>query len=109
MSFNVLGVLDILIKLVGLAHVEGCTLESHIIHSMLSCRPHEICLNKEDFDYAQNMVMAVDLIENISHLQTGFTFADMWLSFRRVANMVHGNPNNPLSNPILLNTDWEQL
>ena len=59
----------------------------------------------EDFDYGKNTFMAMGLMEHISHRQTGVTFADVWISFHRAADAVHGDPKNPLPNPILLNTD----
>ena len=68
---------------------------------MLSFKPQELLLNMEDFDYGKKTFMAMGLMEHISHWQTGITFTNMWLSFHRAADVVHGDPTNPLPNPIL--------
>ena len=72
---------------------------------MLSFKPSELLLNMEDFDCGHNMFMAIDLMERISHLKTGVTFTNMWLSLHRAAGVVHGDLNNPPPNPILFNID----
>ena len=45
------------------------------------------------------------LMEHLGHRQTGKTFAKVWNDFHKAADAVHSDPNNPLANPILLNTD----
>ena len=59
----------------------------------------------EDSAYGKKTFMAMGLMEHISRLQTRITFTNMWLSFHRAADAVHGDPNIPLPNPMLLNTD----
>ena len=45
------------------------------------------------------------LLEHIGHRQTGKHFLRVFKKFNDVANKIHGDPSNPLPNPVLLNTD----
>ena len=85
-------------------HVKGGAL-GHIIHSKLSFQPQEVLLNDDDFIYGACTYLAITLLEHIGHRQSGDTFVEVWVCFHEAADAVHGDPANPLSNPILLNTD----
>ena len=89
----------------SLITIKGCALDGHVIHSKLSWQPREVLLNEEEFDYGKNTHLAMTLFEHISHVQTGEEFSRIWKIFQRAADEVHGKPDEPLPNPICLNTD----
>ena len=85
--------------------IRGCILKSHLIHSRLSFKPEELFLDPEDFKYHGKTCSAMTLLERLGHRQSGETFARMWKLFHDKADKVHGDPNNPLPNAIILITD----
>ena len=62
-------------------------------------------LDKEEFDYGKNTHLAMTLFEHISHVHSGKEFSRISKIFQCAADEVHGKPDEPLSNPICLNTD----
>ena len=89
----------------SLITIKGCALDGHVIHSRFSWQPREVLLNEEDFEFGKNTHLAMTLMEHIAHAQSGEEFSTIWKIFHRAADAVHGKPEDPLPNPICLNTD----